>query len=129
EAVTSFLIEKGAPGMAERTLVRPPSSRLGTITEAERAEVVAASPIAGKYDTPVNRESAHEILTGRAEKAAADAAAAEAELARAAAEAEADKLIEEFRQARRYEAPAREAPVPRRRTTRRQETLGEAVTK
>ena len=131
EAVTSFLVEKGAPGMAERTLVRPPSSRMGVVTDAERAETMAASPVAGKYDTAVDRESAHEILAARAGTAAAAAEAAETEVAKQAAEAEADRLIEEFRNARRYDAPARaEEPAPRRRTsTRQQETLGDAVTK
>ena len=75
--------------MAERTLVRPPWSRLGTVTDAERQETLAASPVAGKYDRTVDRESAHEILAGRAEKASA-------------AEEEADRLIEEFRRERRY---------------------------
>jgi uncharacterized protein len=62
EAVTSMLEAKGAPGVVERTLVRPPSSRLGPITEEERRAVLLASPIAGKYDTPGDRESAYEIL-------------------------------------------------------------------
>jgi hypothetical protein len=131
EAVTSFLAEKGSPGMAERTLIRPPSSRLGTVTDAERAETIAASPLAGKYDERINRESAQEILAGKAEKAAAEVEAAEAEVAKATAEEEADKLIEEFRKARRYDEPARqEAPKTSRRTsTRQQDTISEAVTK
>jgi len=70
EAVTSFLDAKGAPGVAERTLIRPPSSRLGPITTAERAALLAASPMAGRYDTPLDRDSAHEILARRAAEAA-----------------------------------------------------------
>ncbi|WP_417208710.1 helicase HerA-like domain-containing protein [Antarctobacter sp.] len=87
EAVTSFLERKGAPGMARRTLIRPPSSQLGPITLAERRAILGASPQAGKYDTPVDRNSAHEILRARAEKAAR--AAEEAERAEAEAEAQA----------------------------------------
>ncbi len=77
EAVTSLLEAKGVPGVAERTLIRPPASRLGTITVAERAETMAASPVAGRYDVAIDRESAFEILAGRAEAAASEAEAAE----------------------------------------------------
>ena len=70
EAVTSYLQKKGVPGIAERTLIRPPSSRMGPITQAERAEVLAASPLGLKYDRSVDRESAYEILRRRAEDAA-----------------------------------------------------------
>ncbi|MDE3238791.1 MAG: DUF853 family protein [Paracoccaceae bacterium] len=79
EAVTSFLIAKGEPGVAERTLVRPPASQLGTITAAERQQVIAASPLAGKYDTALDRDSAFERLQKRAESASDAAAAAVAE--------------------------------------------------
>ncbi|MBE2276524.1 MAG: DUF853 family protein [Rhodobacteraceae bacterium] len=74
EAVTSFLEHKGIPGMAERTLVRPPMSRLGPADDAIRAAAVAASPVGGKYDRAIDRESAWEILKARAERAAAEAA-------------------------------------------------------
>ena len=73
EALVSTLQEKGIPSIVQRTLVRPPSSRLGAITEAERATVIAASPFAGKYDTPVDRESAYELLAKKADDAAAEA--------------------------------------------------------
>ncbi|WP_421907601.1 helicase HerA-like domain-containing protein [Mameliella sp.] len=94
EAVTSFLEAKGAPGIAQRTLIRPPSSQLGPITEAERRAVMAGSEMAGKYDTAIDRDSAHEILRARAEAAAKAAEAAEREEEEAAAR--------EFRAARRY---------------------------
>jgi hypothetical protein len=51
-------------------LIRPPSSRLGPITESERAEVTAVSPVAGQYDQDLDRDSAHEMLKRRAEEAA-----------------------------------------------------------
>ncbi|ETX30754.1 helicase HerA-like domain-containing protein [Roseivivax isoporae] len=75
EAVTSFLERKGAPGMVQRTLVRPPSSRLGPLPPEERARLLAASELAAKYAAALDRVSAHEIL---AERAAAAARAAEA---------------------------------------------------
>jgi uncharacterized protein len=108
EAVVSLLEDKGVPAMVSRTLIRPPASRMGPLEPAERAEALAASPVAGKYETVVDRHSAHEILTARAETAAAEAALAEEMLAKAKAEAEADKALT---RARRYEprAPARRA--------------------
>ncbi|ASM72366.1 MULTISPECIES: helicase HerA-like domain-containing protein [Roseobacteraceae] len=97
EAVTSMLQKKGVPGIVERTLVRPPSSQLGPITPDERAGVMAVSPMAGKYDTPLDRTSAFEILKERATKAAAEAAKVEEQ----AEEAE-DPAVRDFNAGRRY---------------------------
>jgi hypothetical protein len=96
EAVTSMLEDKGVPGIVERTLIRPPSSKLDPIDDATRRSVMAASPVAGKYDTALDRESAHEILARRAAEAAAQAEDAERT-------AEDQALAErEFNAARRY---------------------------
>lgn len=65
EALVSTLQEKGVPMPVEHTLVCPPRCRIGAITTEERAAVRARSPLGGKYDTPVNRESAFEILNRR----------------------------------------------------------------
>ncbi len=65
EALISTLQEKGVPMPVERTLVCPPRCRIGAITPEERKVIWSRSPIGGKYDTPVNRESAYEILTQR----------------------------------------------------------------
>jgi DNA helicase HerA-like ATPase len=78
EALVSTLEGKGAPSMVERTLIRPPASRLGPISDAERRKIMDVSPVAGLYDEDFDRESAYEILMARAKKAA-DAAAAQAE--------------------------------------------------
>ena len=75
EALVSMLDEKGAPTMVQRTLIRPPNSRLGPLTPAERAAVMAASPVRGLYDEAQDRESAFEKLAARA-TAAAEAAEA-----------------------------------------------------
>ena len=64
EAVVSLLEDKGVPAMVSRTLIRPPESRLGPITEAERAETIAASPLAGATTRPSTASSAHELLAG-----------------------------------------------------------------
>lgn len=111
EAVTSMLQAKGVPSIAEQTLIRPPSSQLGPLSALERAGVIATSPIAGKYETLLDRESAFEVLSKRADdasKAAEEAEAVEeaAELAAKEAKAEDKKRAEmerEFKKARRYE--------------------------
>ncbi|MEI7806722.1 MAG: helicase HerA-like domain-containing protein [Hyphomicrobiales bacterium] len=71
EALVSFLEGNGIPSMVERTMIRPPSARLGTVTPAERNATIAASPFKGKYDTTVDSESAYEILQKRVNKTAA----------------------------------------------------------
>jgi DNA helicase HerA-like ATPase len=75
EALVSTLEEKGIPGMVQRTLIRPPASRVGAITPQERRQVMAMSPVAGQYDNAIDRESAFEILQKKG-KAAAEAAEA-----------------------------------------------------
>lgn len=112
EALVSVLDDKGAPTMTARTKIRPPASRLGPATEAERAAVMAASPVRGLYDQAVNRESAYEILSAR-HAAAADQAEAQAQ-AQAAEKAE-------------RERPAPRA-TPRSRASNRQTPM-EALTK
>ncbi|MGJ4804283.1 helicase HerA-like domain-containing protein [Luteimonas sp. SDU82] len=87
EALVSTLQEKGIPMAVEHTLVAPPRCRMGAITEAERAQVRAGSPVGGKYDRAVDRESAAEILAARAQSAS-DAAAAPPARGRDEAEAE-----------------------------------------
>jgi DNA double-strand break repair helicase HerA and related ATPase len=76
EALVSTLDEKGQPSVVELTFVRPPNSRVGPITEAERKAVIRASPVAGKYDEVEDRDSAYEKLEKRGdERAEADAEA------------------------------------------------------
>ncbi|MEC5322062.1 helicase HerA-like C-terminal domain-containing protein [Aurantimonas sp. A3-2-R12] len=67
EALVSTLGEKGVPSMVERTLIRPPSARLGPLNDAERDAIIAKSPVAGQYDQAIDPESAYEMLVGRAE--------------------------------------------------------------
>jgi hypothetical protein len=83
EALVSTLDEDGAPTIVERTLIMPPRSRLGPLTPKERGIIQSISPLEGKYDTRVDRESAAEVLAAKAADAAAtaDAVAAEGEAA------------------------------------------------
>jgi DNA helicase HerA-like ATPase len=76
EALVSVLDLKGVPTMVERTLIRPPSGRLGAITPEERAELIKASPLYGRYDQPIDRESAYELLAARTARSAQDKTAA-----------------------------------------------------
>ncbi|RUW01646.1 helicase HerA-like domain-containing protein, partial [Mesorhizobium sp. M1A.F.Ca.IN.020.04.1.1] len=69
EALVSMLEDKGVPAMVQRTLIRPPSSRLGPITPDERRKVLAESPVAGQYDQAVDRDSAFEILQKKTREA------------------------------------------------------------
>jgi hypothetical protein len=68
EALVSTLGVKGIPGVVERTLIRPPASRLGAITPAEREALTGTSTLGARYDQAIDRESAYEILKARADK-------------------------------------------------------------
>lgn len=69
EALVSTLGGKGIPGRVERTLIRPPASRLGPATPVERRAVLAASQFRGRYDQSLDRKSAYELLAERAARA------------------------------------------------------------
>ena len=107
EALISTLDEKGAPTVVARTRVRPPDSRLGPATDAERAQIMAASPVRGLYDAAVDRESAEEVLAAR--------------------RAQADRIEAETR-AVEVERKTADRPAPRARTSSRQTPM-EALTK
>ncbi len=123
EAVVSLLENKGVPSIVERTLIRPPSSRLGPLGDDERKAAMAKSPLAGRYDTPVDRDSASEMLARRADKAAEEAAAAEAA-----------EETREFKNARRYDDTSYSGGSVRSSTNRstsrsRSDTIGETLVK
>ena len=71
EALVSFLDEKGAPTVVERAKVLFPLSQIGAISEGQRADSIRQSRVYGKYDTPVDRESAFEVLLAQSEQEAA----------------------------------------------------------
>jgi uncharacterized protein len=71
EALVSFLEGNGIPSVVERTMIRPPSARLGPVSAEERRAVIAQSPVKGKYDTAIDSESAYEILKKRVDATAA----------------------------------------------------------
>lgn len=65
EALVSVLDDKGTPTPVERILIAPPASRIGPLSDEERAQVMSRSPYKSIYDKAVDRESAYEILKGR----------------------------------------------------------------
>ena len=80
EALISLLDEKGRPCMVERAAILPPATRIGPLTEAERAAIIKSSLIFGHYEQVIDRESAYEKLKGRtAEKQPGAAIASSAE--------------------------------------------------
>ncbi|MEL6531974.1 MAG: helicase HerA-like domain-containing protein [Pseudomonadota bacterium] len=124
EAVTSMLEKKGVPGVVQRTLIRPPSSQLGPITEAERAAILAASPFGATYDKAVDRESAYEVLAARAETAALEAEEAEAR------EEEAEAHEREYATGRRYSgARVGRSSATKSRRSSRSDSVGTAFAK
>ncbi|UWQ51514.1 DUF853 domain-containing protein [Leisingera caerulea] len=120
EAVTSMLQKKGVPGVVERTLIRPPSSQLGPITQQERAAILKESDMAGKYDAPLDRRSAYEILAQRAQTAAQEAETSEAE-----AEESPQPMAREFNAARRYSGSRVSRSTSR--TSRQKDTFTSAM--
>ena len=68
EALVSFLDEKGAPNMVERAKILFPLSQIGAITEGQRIDIIKQSRIFGKYDTPIDRQSAFEVIMAEAEE-------------------------------------------------------------
>ena len=74
EALVSFLDEKGAPAVVQRAKVLFPLSQIGAVTDGQRLDIIKQSRIYGKYDTPVDRESAYEQLTKEAPPSAPEGA-------------------------------------------------------
>ena len=72
EALVSFLDEKGAPNMVERAKILFPLSQIGAVTEGQRLDIIKQSRIYGKYDTPIDRESAFEVLMAEADQQLAE---------------------------------------------------------
>lgn len=125
EALVSTLEKKGVPSVVQRTLVRPPSSRLGPITKAERRAVIETSPMAGLYDTTVDRESAYELLKKRRTREAEIEADAVRRAPVAAPPAPASGSFLEGL----FAAAAPQPTTRRRSRSRRSDSLAESVTK
>ncbi len=121
EAVTSLLERKGIPGVAQRTLIRPPSSQLGPIEPATRAALMGMSPVAGKYEQLQDRESAFEILQKRAAEAAKEAEEAETR------EEDAEAAEREYRAGRRYSGKSVSRSSSRPASTRSRSSRSDSI--
>jgi DNA helicase HerA-like ATPase len=106
EALVSLLDAEGKPGIVERARIYPPHSLIGPISAEDRAAAIASSPMSGRYEHAIDRESAYEILKKKAEQSAA------------LAELERMEQEEKAKESRLYEyqppAPRRQEPRPRR---------------
>src|SRR5688572_1217559 len=123
EALVSLLQPDGSPSPVQRTLIKPPSSRVGPITEQERSVLVTTDAIGSKYDNLVDRDSAQEMLGAKAAEAAAAAAEtkAQTEAAKtAAAQAKADAVAQ--REQLRLQREQERLEAQRRREAEREET-------
>jgi hypothetical protein len=121
EALVSLLQPDGAPSPVQRTLIKPPSSRVGPLTPQERQVILTTDAVGTKYDGLLDRHSAEEMLAAKVEQAAAERAAAQQAKADAVEQREQLKLQREQerldaqrrREAEREEARrAREAARP-----------------
>lgn len=65
EALVSLLDEKGRPSIVERAFILPPASRIGPVSDAERASIIKSSVIYGRYEQTIDRESAYEVIKSR----------------------------------------------------------------
>lgn len=96
EALVSFLDEKGVPGMVEQVTILPPQSLMGPIGEDRRQALIDAGP-GKKYDVPVDRESAYELLAAQFARAEQEKLALERakeeERARKEAERQREKML------------------------------------
>ena len=98
EVLISCLDAKGIPTMVDRAFVVPPFSQIGPVTPEQRAQLISSSLVAGLYEQEMDRESAFEILTTRAQERMAEKEAVKAELE---AQKEAEKQAKEERAAAR----------------------------
>ena len=106
EALVSFLDEKGTPAIVERAKILFPLSQIGAITEDQRADIVKRSRLYGRYDHPVDRESAYELITAATEEA--ERQKAEIEAAEEAEKQAAIQAKEEARAAKEAEKAEKE---------------------
>ena len=94
EALVSFQDEKGAPEVVERVIILPPQSMMGAIDDISRIKIINNSPLSGKYDDVIDKESASEIIQQKADTKAAEKEAEEQAILAAKQQAEAERAAE-----------------------------------
>jgi DNA helicase HerA-like ATPase len=144
EAIVTVMNERGAPTPVAWTRLRAPQGSMAPTPENGIEAAVASSPLLARYGTPLDRESAREVLTAKLEAAHAAAAASDAERARAEAAEELrrqqDAMAEQQAKADRKAREAYERELrrqgsgggrsrPRAEKTPLEEILGSRATK
>ncbi len=119
EALVSCLDEKGVPSVVERTAILCPESLMAPASATARRAAELRSPVGDKYDTAVDRESAYEILTGRASDAAAEREKQKAEEEKKKAEEAAAKAGEKEKEKKEKEAEKKKKADEKRAEKRR----------
>lgn len=114
EALVSFLDENGTPQVVEKAFIVPPQGQVGPLTEAERKNKIRNSLVAGVYEKVLDRESAYEILTARAQ-----------DLTREKEEAE--RLKQEEKLARQQAREMKKQAPAQRRAPKSQDPLGDLL--
>jgi uncharacterized protein len=123
EALVSLLQPDGSPSPVQRTLIKPPSSRVGPLSAEERQVLLTTDQVGAKYDSALDRETAQEMLAAKTAQASAAAADAKTAQASAAAERERLKLV---REQERLEAQRRRQEEQAETRARREQEREEA---
>jgi hypothetical protein len=126
EALVSLLQPDGSPSPVERTLIRVPGSRVGPVTAEERAIFVQTDAVGSKYDEPIDRESAEELLGAKSGEAKAAAAEAKAKAEEAKLDAAEAKQAEKERAAAGREAARAAKEAERARVAAEREAARQA---
>lgn len=132
EALVSTLMKKGVPSIVQRTMMRPPSSRMGPLKKAERKDVINNSPVGAQYEKSIDRESAYELLKKRADEAARREEDQQAQEDREREEngrASKNRTGFQIPGFGRDDRPTKRARKRRTSTRRRRQTVTEAATK
>jgi DNA helicase HerA-like ATPase len=124
EALVSLLDEKGSPSIVERAFILPPHSKIGPITPEQRQQIIKSSVIFGHYEKVIDRESAYEILKGRAEHAAQEEAATAAQKQAEFEHKQAEKRAEMERKQAEKEAREQERAAARQKPSETTKVIG-----
>ena len=126
EALVSFLSPDGSPMAVERSFILPPQSRMGSISEDERANALSQDGIGDRYDVAIDRESAYEILAARAEELQEEMEREQEEQQAAKEEAVAQKAAEKEAAAARRAAEKEAAAAQKEAARKKSQTLKKA---
>lgn len=128
EALVSFLDADGRPQVVQKANILPPQSFMKSADEKVKADVIENDILGAKYSTPVDRESAYELLAKRAEKAAEEAEKQEAEEQKAKEKARKEKEKEKEK-SKKTTTTRKKTSYTERAANKAMDTLGREVGK